>query len=482
MIEKAIILVAGTGSRLKPLTNDIPKCLTEVNSIPILINALKLLEKNKIKETVLVIGYLGDKIKERIGSKFNNMKVSYIENPIYQKTNSMYSLWLARDYLKQGVILLEGDVFFEEDIMKKIVTSDQSKSHWVVDKFTQEFDGSMSTTDNNDRIVKTQIVREKLPEYKDNYFKSCGILQITREFGKIFSQWLDQDVEKGNVNIYYDLVLSQHLAEYPIYILSIHGLKWFEIDNLEDLKKAEAMFKTQIIIKKEKVIGILGGMGPYATADIFKKIIELTPAKKDWEHLRIIIDNNPKIPSRTRAIVLNDADPSPMMVETAQNLEKAGADFIIIPCNSAHYFYDKVKAGVKIPILHIIEETAKQIKKELPSIKKVGLLAGLVPIKANLYGKTFAKFNIEVIHPNDNEQDMVVDAIEAIKLGKTEKEIKEKMLHVSNELVNKGAEAIILGCTELSIIFKNDKFKVPLFDSDIILAQAAVNKAKNNEN
>ncbi len=228
----------------------------------------------------------------------------------------------------------------------------------------------------------------------------------------------------------------------------------------------------------EKIIGILGGMGPYATADLFKKIIELTPAKKDWEHIRIIIDNNPKIPSRTRAYLLNDKDPSPLMGETAKNLEKAGADFIVMPCNSAHYWYDKVKESISIPILNIIEETAKYIKEKSPDIKKVGILGGLVTIKANLYGKIFQKHNIEVIHPEEKDQKIVVNSIEAIKLGKPDKKIKEDILNVSDHLVDKGAQAIILGCTEFPIIFQDYKYKVPIFDSDLILAKAAVKLAR----
>ena len=94
---------------------------------------------------------------------------------------------------------------------------------------------------------------------------------------------------------------------------------------------------------KEKVIGVLGGMGPEATIDLFQKIVKLTPAKKDQEHIRIIIDNNPKIPDRTKAILYNGENPLPELVKTAQNLERAGADFIIIACNTAHYYFHKIQ-------------------------------------------------------------------------------------------------------------------------------------------
>lgn len=135
----------------------------------------------------------------------------------------------------------------------------------------------------------------------------------------------------------------------------------------------------------EKVIGILGGMGPEATIDLFYKIIKLTPAEKDQDHLRIIIDNNPKIPDRIAAILGKGEDPLPVLQETARNLEKAGADFIIIPCNTAHYFLSSIQESIKIPILNMIEETAKETQKRIPQIQKVGLLASIGVYETKIY-------------------------------------------------------------------------------------------------
>ena len=110
---------------------------------------------------------------------------------------------------------------------------------------------------------------------------------------------------------------------------------------------------------KDKTVGILGGMGPEATIDLFARIVKHTHAKKDDDHLRIIIDNNPKMPSRQDAILKGGESPVPAMRETARNLERAGADFIIIGANTPHYFYDEIKDAVRIPFLHIIEEAVK---------------------------------------------------------------------------------------------------------------------------
>lgn len=228
---------------------------------------------------------------------------------------------------------------------------------------------------------------------------------------------------------------------------------------------------------KEKVIGILGGMGPYTTIDMFRRIVDLTPAQKDWEHLRIIIDNNPKIPSRSRAILFGEASPAPMMIETAKNLEKAGADFIIIPCNTSHHFYVEVQREVSIPILNIIEETRDYMINKMPRLKRVGLLSTLVTARGDLFHNAFAESSIKVMIPGDDEQLKVSEVIEAVKLGNTGAETKSKLVGVANKLVAEGAEALIIGCTELSIVAKEGVFSVPLFNSSQILAQAAVNRA-----
>ena len=108
----------------------------------------------------------------------------------------------------------------------------------------------------------------------------------------------------------------------------------------------------------EKVIGILGGLGPEATVFIFQKILQHTPASKDQEHLRILIDNNPKIPERLPAILGSGPDPVPMMVSSGQALTRAGAEFIIIPCVSAHYFLPELRRKITLPILSMLDEAA----------------------------------------------------------------------------------------------------------------------------
>jgi len=228
----------------------------------------------------------------------------------------------------------------------------------------------------------------------------------------------------------------------------------------------------------EKIIGILGGMGPEATIDLFYKIIKFTPAEKDQDHLRIIIDNNPKIPDRTAAILGKGEDPLPALQETAQNLEKAGADFIIIPCNTTHYFLPLIQESVKIPVLNMIEEAAKETQQRISQIKKIGLLASMGIYKTEIYHRYFNKFNIEVISPEEKDKEEVMKAIYAVKAGDLSNEIKGNILKIAQKLIDKGAEAIIAGCTEIPLLLKEGDVPVPTIDPTQVLAKIAIQKAK----
>ncbi|GAG74607.1 unnamed protein product [marine sediment metagenome] len=228
----------------------------------------------------------------------------------------------------------------------------------------------------------------------------------------------------------------------------------------------------------EKIIGILGGMGPEATIDLFYKIIKFTPAEKDQDHLRIIIDNNPKIPDRTAAILGKGKDPLPALQETARNLEKAGADFIIIPCNTAHYFLSSIQKSVKIPILNMIEETAKETQKKNSSIKKVGLLASIGTYKTKIYHQHFKKYNIEVISPEENDKEELMKIIYEVKAGDLSEGIKISILKIAQKLIDKGSEALIAGCTEIPLILKEGDISVPLIDPTQVLAKVAVQKVR----
>lgn len=225
---------------------------------------------------------------------------------------------------------------------------------------------------------------------------------------------------------------------------------------------------------REKVIGILGGMGPEATADLLYRIIKATPAKKDQRHLRVIIDNNTKIPDRTEAIVSHRASPSNEMVKTARNLERAGADFIVMPCVTAHYYFKDLKKSVGIPVLSMIELTARVINKEFPKVRNVGIIATTGTVKTKMFDRALRRIGVNVIYPPADVQDTVMEAIYGkIKAG-NKREGKKIILNVVRYLADRGSDMIIIGCTETSLVLKNAALPVQIIDPLQILAEAAV--------
>ena len=245
-IDKAIILAAGLGLRLRSLTNNLPKCLVEVNGKSILRNQLECLEKNRIEETIIVIGYMKDKIVDEIGHKFGNMKITYVVNNIFDKTNNIYSLWLARDYLKEGCILIEGDMMFEEEVLKRILNSPEDNLS-VLAKFKEYMDGVVMNLNRDKTIGDIFFKKEQIHgfDYTDK-FKTVNIHKFSETFAeKFLVPYLDNYISNNILEEYYEMVLKEIInkEKISVYGLLVDDLKWFEIDTQEDLKMAEQLFK-----------------------------------------------------------------------------------------------------------------------------------------------------------------------------------------------------------------------------------------------
>lgn len=231
---------------------------------------------------------------------------------------------------------------------------------------------------------------------------------------------------------------------------------------------------------EEKVVGIMGGMGPEATWDIFGRIIKSTSVKCDSEHLRIVIDNNPKIPDRTKAILGKGNSPIDVMISTAKNLEKSGVDFIIIPCMTAHYFIKDVQAAVNIPIINGLELVNRYIENNFKDISKIGLIATSGTVKSNLF-QSYVK-NKSIIVPQEQvQEEMVMDIIygpKGIKAGNNSDEVVKRLEKTIEILIGQGAEAVIAGCTEIGLVLKNKKMSIPVIDPLNLLAEEAIRLAK----
>ena len=231
---------------------------------------------------------------------------------------------------------------------------------------------------------------------------------------------------------------------------------------------------------QEKTIGILGGMGPEATLNCYAAIIKSTPANTDQEHLRVIIDSNPKVPDRTAAIISKGASPVPSLVAGCRTLQSAGADFIIIPCVSAHYFLEAVRQEIELPILSIFEAVTENIRSNHPHIQTVGLMGTTGTISGGHFQKRLTDAGLTTVVPDEARQSEVMAAIYDIKNSspvRTRRQLSSGLAAVAETLISSGAQGIIAGCTEIPLALRQKHLSVPYFDSLTILAYAAIIEA-----
>jgi len=230
----------------------------------------------------------------------------------------------------------------------------------------------------------------------------------------------------------------------------------------------------------EKVIGIVGGMGPEATLDLYREILRATPAQKDQDHLRVIIDSNPKIPDRTPAITGTGASPVPAMAMSCRAVARAGADFVIIPCISAHFFLGELQPQIDIPILSAFDAVSEYIVARHTDVSCVGLLATSGTITGGRFAKCLADHGIETVVPDEDHQERLMTAIYQIKASlapHVRTQCRADLIAAATHVISNGAQGIIAGCTEIPLELKPSDLSVPLFNPLAILAQAAVERA-----
>ncbi len=231
----------------------------------------------------------------------------------------------------------------------------------------------------------------------------------------------------------------------------------------------------------EKVVGILGGMGPEATVDLLQRLIRLTPAKDDIDHIRCIVDNNPKVPSRIKAIIEGTGEnPAPCLVDMARRLEAWGADFLVIPCNTAHYYHPDVQAAVNIPVLNLVELVVSVVSARMPGIHKAGLLASPAVRITGLYEEPFRARGIETIYPGTFDEGRLLNMIKDVKTGKTDEDVRRSFAAVVANVAAQGAEVGIIACTELGVI-ADQAFPLPVIDAAEVLAEEIVAIVKHGK-
>ena len=226
------------------------------------------------------------------------------------------------------------------------------------------------------------------------------------------------------------------------------------------------------------IIGVLGGMGPAATADFYQKLIQVTPAKADQDHFKVLIFSNPHVPDRTAAIRGEGPSPLPALIVGAELLAKAGADFLTIPCVTAHAFFDDLQQAVRVPILHLIGETAAWLRRERPNLHRFGLLATTGTVQCRLFEAQFEPHGLTILTPEPSVQSsQVMEAIYAIKHGEALAGPRQLIRQAAAHLQTKGTEAIVAGCTEVPLLLQDGDLPIPVIDPTTILAQAAVRRA-----
>jgi aspartate racemase len=233
------------------------------------------------------------------------------------------------------------------------------------------------------------------------------------------------------------------------------------------------------MMNKRKIVGVLGGMGPDATVDFMAKVISLTSADKDQDHLHMLVDHNPTVPNRQTFILGGDEDPGPAMAAMASRLEVAGADFLVIPCNTAYAFQKSILDVISIPLISIVDESIDAIGEKAPDAKAVGLLATNGCLQAGVYQSAMAAKDLVAVMPEDDELEQLMTLVNGIKAGHKGSDVSASMRKLAEALVDRGAAAIIAGCTEIPLVLDDSMLGVPLISSTDVLAQRTVQFAQS---
>lgn len=222
-----------------------------------------------------------------------------------------------------------------------------------------------------------------------------------------------------------------------------------------------------------RTVGVLGGMGPIATHDFFGKVLVASKARTDDDHIRMIIDNNPFVPDRNAA-ANGGPSPGPVLAAMARGLEAAGAELLAMPCNAAHAYADAIRAAVRIPFIHMIEETAVEVRSAVTMARQVGLLAADGALKAQLYQDALKTAGYQTLTLSEADQRAFMELIYRVKGGDVTAAMRAEMRSYATRLMDAGAEAIVAGCTEIPLALTQDDIPAAFVESTAVLAQRVV--------
>lgn len=425
--KTVIISCAGIGKRLGM---GIVKALVDIDGKPLIIRNLELLDE--CDDIRIVVGYQAEKVIEVV-NKYRK-DITFVFNHDYLNTGTGASVSLAAKKANEYILTIDGDLLVHPEDMKKILSMDE------------EFIGGCKPS--TDEPVLMQI-------------ENGHVTKFSRESGEF--EWTGVCLIKSNRLKYGDRHVYQLLE--PILPIKHLFLRTKEVDTINDYENAVKWIKNNY--SDEKVIGIVGGMGSYATLDFFRRLIDAFPAEKEWERPRIIIDNKCNMPSRVRAILYNERKNELVdsLSKSIQMLTDNGATHIVLACNTSHVFlndvYEKVPS-CQYKVINIIEACAKKMKED--GISEAYLIASEGTILSKIYQEIFEQYNINIINPTKSEFTNIREFIEAVKQNNISEEIKSKFINYINDI---NINSLILGCTELPIVYEKCIDEVKKMDKKI---------------
>lgn len=434
---------------------------------------------------------------------FEQQPYSQIDLPLYQeediKSRKYYTYNVCKNFETKGInkILLPcfASHTFLDELQKEIPIP-------IVNIFEALLKLIQSKLEKGSTIgiLSSDYVKEKM--IINSYFKDYELVYPDNQDKLMEAIYGDYGIKKGyfeglSIEYIYDACIDLNNKGCQIILPCITELSlitdqlWKRGISIIDVNQVYADYSLENKKKplnKPFKLGILGGVGPSATVDFMNKIIQNTPAKKDQDHIKMIVEQNPQVPDRTASLVHQETDPTIAMFSICKKLEAEGADAIAIPCNTAHAFVNSIQEHLHIPIINMLTITAQHIGENLGKQIKVGLLATNGTIQSKVYHDVLLEFGFEVIIPDEKHQQYVMESIYGeygVKAGFTAGECKKNIIIAANHVINKGADVLILGCTELPLMFVNqtelvnENFTIPLIDPTLILAKKVIFLAKD---
>jgi len=225
---------------------------------------------------------------------------------------------------------------------------------------------------------------------------------------------------------------------------------------------------------RDKLVGVIGGMGPDATVDFMSRVLRETPAKSDQDHVRMVVDHNPGVPNRQLAMRGEGENPGPVIAAMAARLDAAGADFLVMPCNLAHAWLSDIRAATNIPFVSIVDESVRAALECSGEEHAIGLMTTPGCFAAGLYQQALANAGRPAIVQTPDELAETMSLVARIKGGDQSAEVAEGLLNLANRLVERGAKVLIAACTELPLVLDESMFDIAFVATTDVLAKKTV--------